>query len=362
MKRIINRIWFYLSDEKGAVIILVAFLLVFVLLGIAALTVDVGYLYTHRRHLQNTADAAALAAAWELPWDNAAITETAEDYIKYNHIDIYDENDDYLDGVTVKVSNPDEENNKVKVEITKNYPLFFALAPPIGQTDADVYAMAVAIKEYTFLNLLPFIMLEYQEIVDEFIDEINDDPDKVWKEEWNNWETNIDAFYSLMKAIVEVDVSFWDKGNVPGNFGVADMRDFVDGMGLSGNPNAQDIQYILKQGLNEDYCSGVNKQRRGRPGFVTAIESSNPGSDGYKLSRRLAEDDDFFVPLVLQGVTSEWKGNSYEDFYLGEFIIGHFKDLKLVSGNKVMEGTLYNVYTCGNIPDEYKMWYPVLIE
>jgi Flp pilus assembly protein TadG len=50
------------EDERGAVIIMVALLMV-VFLGMAALVVDVGAAYVERRQLQNGADAGALAVA-----------------------------------------------------------------------------------------------------------------------------------------------------------------------------------------------------------------------------------------------------------------------------------------------------------
>lgn len=52
------------NEEEGAAAVLVAILLV-VLFGSAALAVDVGQLYQERRELQNGADAAALAAAYD---------------------------------------------------------------------------------------------------------------------------------------------------------------------------------------------------------------------------------------------------------------------------------------------------------
>lgn len=53
------------ENQKGAAIIIVAILLP-VLIGFAALAVDVGYMYATRNELQNAADAAALAGATQL--------------------------------------------------------------------------------------------------------------------------------------------------------------------------------------------------------------------------------------------------------------------------------------------------------
>lgn len=54
-----------LANSRGGVLVLVA-LLLFVFIGVAALSIDIGYLSTTRNELQNVADAAALAGAGEL--------------------------------------------------------------------------------------------------------------------------------------------------------------------------------------------------------------------------------------------------------------------------------------------------------
>ncbi|HKN45951.1 MAG TPA: pilus assembly protein TadG-related protein, partial [Propionibacteriaceae bacterium] len=53
--------------ERGQVLVLALIFVVVVLLGIAAMVVDVGYAYYAHRSLQSSADAAALAGAQELP-------------------------------------------------------------------------------------------------------------------------------------------------------------------------------------------------------------------------------------------------------------------------------------------------------
>jgi len=54
------------KDESGAVAIITAVVLAFVLIGIAALAIDIGRATTAKNELQNAADAAALAGAGEL--------------------------------------------------------------------------------------------------------------------------------------------------------------------------------------------------------------------------------------------------------------------------------------------------------
>ena len=53
-----------ISDERGGVMVLSAFLIPIALL-LDALVVETGNWYTHKRQLQNRADAAALAAGVE---------------------------------------------------------------------------------------------------------------------------------------------------------------------------------------------------------------------------------------------------------------------------------------------------------
>jgi len=53
------------SRRKGNIVALTAVLMI-VMIAFVAMSVDIGYLYTARNELQRTADAAAIAAAWEL--------------------------------------------------------------------------------------------------------------------------------------------------------------------------------------------------------------------------------------------------------------------------------------------------------
>src|SRR5687768_17886655 len=53
------------ARRRGNILALAAFMMI-VLVAFVALAVDIGYLYTVRNELQRTADAAAIAATWEL--------------------------------------------------------------------------------------------------------------------------------------------------------------------------------------------------------------------------------------------------------------------------------------------------------
>ena len=54
------------NDQNGAVLVITAAALI-VMLGMMAMVADIGVLALEKTRLQNACDAAALAAAWELP-------------------------------------------------------------------------------------------------------------------------------------------------------------------------------------------------------------------------------------------------------------------------------------------------------
>ena len=72
------------SDERGAVAITVALSLI-VLLGAAALAIDLGYVWSQRRNMVTATDSAALAAARDYAFDEVGCPATATDYLDRNH-------------------------------------------------------------------------------------------------------------------------------------------------------------------------------------------------------------------------------------------------------------------------------------
>ena len=128
----------FCSGEKGAITVIVAVGMV-ALLGFTALVVDVGTLYYQRRDLQNAADAAALAAAWELPGD---VQTRANEYALKNNISY---------GVTAQKQNGDQE---VRVTITNNYPRFFGRV--FGSDNYVVSVAATAKKRWGMGGVMPF--------------------------------------------------------------------------------------------------------------------------------------------------------------------------------------------------------------
>jgi Flp pilus assembly protein TadG len=78
-----------LNNDHGATAVLVAICLT-MLIGFAALAVDVGYLYATRNELQNVADAAALAGAGYLGTVYAALTYTEQQDYTFSRTEVVD--------------------------------------------------------------------------------------------------------------------------------------------------------------------------------------------------------------------------------------------------------------------------------
>ena len=119
------------ADESGVVIVLVAVLMV-VILGAAALAIDVGSIYKAQRQAQTAADAGALAASQDLPSSTVSATTDATNYATTNY-----------PGATASVTTPyGGSANEVKVTVSASTPSFFGQI--LGLTHANVSASAVA--------------------------------------------------------------------------------------------------------------------------------------------------------------------------------------------------------------------------
>ena len=113
-----------LLDEGGAVAVLVALMLV-VLVGFAAIVIDIGHLYENRRQMQSAADAAALAGAHELivGADQATVLNTANEYAHRNDIPVHVGTSSELEMLT---DPPDTEVTDNYVQVTvQNHPRVF---------------------------------------------------------------------------------------------------------------------------------------------------------------------------------------------------------------------------------------------
>ncbi len=136
MKR---RAW---NDECGAFAVMFALIFI-VLVGFAALAVDVGYWYASKRQLQTAADVAAMAGCQELAHaqSNLAIWSTVEDYAARNFTRPVT-----LSNCTVVAPSAnglsDIGSNYVKVTVNSDSPAF--LSRVFGRNRVQIKAQSVA--------------------------------------------------------------------------------------------------------------------------------------------------------------------------------------------------------------------------
>jgi Flp pilus assembly protein TadG len=121
-------------EESGQGLV-VAMLVMVVILGFAAMAIDVGLFLHERRDLQKSADAAALAGAQELPYAVADAEQMAAEWADNNGIDV-----DELEAI--EVSSTYATNDTITVRVKRDVPFVFARV--LGLTSDTMRADATA--------------------------------------------------------------------------------------------------------------------------------------------------------------------------------------------------------------------------
>ena len=120
-----------LRDQRGVVLVLVAMLMV-VFLGMAAVAIDVGFLYQQKSKAQSAADAAALAGAQDLPGNATLAATDAQNYVASN-----------MSGATSVVTTPyNSSASQIKVTVNQTVPNFFGQIFGSGSTNVSASAVA----------------------------------------------------------------------------------------------------------------------------------------------------------------------------------------------------------------------------
>jgi len=150
MKRpILKRLF---KGEDGSVTILVA-LSMTVLMGFAALSVDIGMLYNQKREVQNAADAAALAGAMSLP--NTGIAKTVAKSVAEKNL-IQNSALETLTTSVIPVAPFNGKATEIEVTVTRKVKTIFAQVLGIG--DSEISARAVAKQRSAWTGQsLPFL-------------------------------------------------------------------------------------------------------------------------------------------------------------------------------------------------------------
>jgi hypothetical protein len=124
---------FVRRDERGQAIVLMTLSLV-VIMGMAALVLDVGNWYHTKRRLQGTADAAALAGAQLLPNDSSGAQSQALAYANKNGGDVA--------GANITVTSTVLPNDTISVRARRTDPGIFSGILGIAGADIDARAKA----------------------------------------------------------------------------------------------------------------------------------------------------------------------------------------------------------------------------
>lgn len=120
-------------SESGQVVPFTLVVMLGVLLGICALVMDVGAWFESGRKLQSVADAAALAAAQDLPAAPSTAVSDAQSYAQMNGRPLTS---------SPVISSTSSSNDTVTISTTEQAPLFFARV--LGINSVTVHARAVA--------------------------------------------------------------------------------------------------------------------------------------------------------------------------------------------------------------------------
>jgi Flp pilus assembly protein TadG len=129
--RILPYLW---RQETGQALVLAAFVMV-VVLGFAAVAIDVGLFLHERRELQKAADAAALAGAQELPYSPGDAQQKAQEWATNNGI-----GDGELE--SIEVSTTYVADDTITVQVQRDVPFIFARV--LGFTSDTMRADATA--------------------------------------------------------------------------------------------------------------------------------------------------------------------------------------------------------------------------
>lgn len=243
------------SDERGIVIVLVAVMLV-VLLGFAAMAVDIGEILWSRRVQQNAADAAALAGVRELPDNPANATLVALSYATDNGF----KSKTGEITVTATISTIYNANDSIVATITRTVPPGLRAAVGAGSTDVVAQAIAIVAQAQPPCNIWPFGI----------------ERDVMLYDEWIAGNITLTHPYSdtygqkvILKVATQLQVA-------PGNFLLLDLDEKGGG--------GKDIRENIKNGGGCSSGNDVHTKTGGNVGPVAqgvqaAIDATVPGWD-----------------------------------------------------------------------------------
>jgi putative Flp pilus-assembly TadE/G-like protein len=138
-----------MRSERGQVFVMTVISMT-VLLGMAAFVLDVGAWFHSKRHLQATADAAALAGAQALPDDPTTATQWAVDYANKNGGGVA--------AADVTITSTNQSTDTIAVTGKKTEPGFFSRVLGIDAVDVRAAAKAIVGPPAQALYVAPMVV------------------------------------------------------------------------------------------------------------------------------------------------------------------------------------------------------------
>lgn len=253
------------SDDRGATLALVALSMI-VLMGMAALVIDLGHGWQTRRSMIPATDAAALAAAQDFIDDNDGCASTAETYLTNNEANAN------LD--TCHSYNYSADHGRVTVEASHNVETWFAGAIGLGDFTVESVSTAVWAPPLGVTGLRPIgLCIDGNQDLHDLID-------------------HPPTTETVIKIPYEKDQpdACGAEEDIPGNWGFIDF----DG----GNNSTDDTKDWVENGFPDPIelsdhsvttCVGEPHCYEGLPGAPTGV---HPELNALRLSGQ-----DFTVPL-----------------------------------------------------------------
>ena len=191
----------FYKNESGQTIVLVALMMV-MLVGISALTIDVGAMTFQRSNLQNAADSAALAGVQNMTSVND-VKKAVINYARSNGLKVR-EDEAPQSGDTITINAPYKgDSNKVEVIISrevKNH-----LSGILGLTQSNIYVRAVAEKSGSIGAAFNYAVFHGSE--DEPF-KINSSSVNVEGDVHSNQEVQFNSLYANIKGSLEAVSTF----------------------------------------------------------------------------------------------------------------------------------------------------------
>ncbi|MDQ4029610.1 MAG: pilus assembly protein TadG-related protein [Actinomycetota bacterium] len=242
-----------------------------VLLGMAALVLDVGSWYRADRATQTTADAAALAAAQALPDDPAYAVDLAVEY--------GDKNGGSVEAADVSFSSKWVPNDTVRVHVARPAPGFFAKLFGVDSVTVGSRASARAGTPSQALWVAPIVVNEKHPMLQNCKPDVCDD------------STELD-YYNLKEGGKKDDEGLQNDG--AGSFGFINLD-------TSGGPNpgTSELGRQIREGYDKYMPLGDYAARTGNP-----FSSSNVGGE---LENKIGEELLFPIYRKLTGTGSNAK-------------------------------------------------------